>query len=282
MANLVEADNFDAGVYQLETTDPVMGGPGGVSNSQAQALANRTKYLKGKLDSLVITPTTPPQFDNDTSLATTEFVKRQGLQSADVRVLTGATALTAADAGKTIIGGSAADFAVTLPAANAFPAGGRLEVFNVNGGKMTLQRAGADIINTGGQSRLADVLGVGDSMVLVSNGVSQWYAVAGTIPLRDTAAFGFSLNANGYQKLPSGLLLQWGRFVTAAATSQSITLPITFPTAKLQHLVSRSNGSSFPGIAVEPSHIFTDLGSIPLTLSVAQSGIGITFIAIGY
>src|SRR4051812_29433640 len=53
MANLAEVDNFDAGIYQLETTDPVQGGAGGIDNAQAQSLANRTKNLKGRLDAIV-------------------------------------------------------------------------------------------------------------------------------------------------------------------------------------------------------------------------------------
>jgi hypothetical protein len=49
MANLVPVSSFDD-VYQIETTDVVLGGAGEVANSQAQALANRTKYLKDILD----------------------------------------------------------------------------------------------------------------------------------------------------------------------------------------------------------------------------------------
>lgn len=49
MANLTETETFDAGVYQLETTDLVLGGAGAIANDQAQALANRTKYLKANL-----------------------------------------------------------------------------------------------------------------------------------------------------------------------------------------------------------------------------------------
>lgn len=52
MANLAETSNFDAGVYQLEITDPVEGGAGGISNAQAQALANRTLWLKDRGDDL--------------------------------------------------------------------------------------------------------------------------------------------------------------------------------------------------------------------------------------
>lgn len=53
MANLSENATFDVGVYQIETTDPVIGGPGGIANLQAQQLANRTKYLKQFTDELV-------------------------------------------------------------------------------------------------------------------------------------------------------------------------------------------------------------------------------------
>ena len=46
MANLPESPVYDAGVYQKETSDPVIGGPGGVANAAETNLANRTAYLK--------------------------------------------------------------------------------------------------------------------------------------------------------------------------------------------------------------------------------------------
>ena len=52
MANLQEVVSWEAGIYQLETGDPVLGGPGGVSNKQGQALANRTAYLKKHVDDI--------------------------------------------------------------------------------------------------------------------------------------------------------------------------------------------------------------------------------------
>lgn len=57
MANLTEvATSYPAAIYQLETTDPVLGGAGGLANAQAQALANRTAYLKAFMDSLCGVP----------------------------------------------------------------------------------------------------------------------------------------------------------------------------------------------------------------------------------
>ena len=51
MANLIETATYDAAVPQLETNTIAIGGPGGVMNAQAQALANRTQFLKDVLDS---------------------------------------------------------------------------------------------------------------------------------------------------------------------------------------------------------------------------------------
>ncbi|MDD2706099.1 MAG: hypothetical protein PHU07_12315 [Acidocella sp.] len=49
MANLPETDNFDAGVYQLETTDPALGGANGVMNTPPKALTNRTRWLYNRV-----------------------------------------------------------------------------------------------------------------------------------------------------------------------------------------------------------------------------------------
>lgn len=48
MAFLVPNDILDS-VYQLETTDPVQGGPGGVSNQPNQQLLNRTEWLRARI-----------------------------------------------------------------------------------------------------------------------------------------------------------------------------------------------------------------------------------------
>lgn len=110
MASLPESSTFDAGVYQLELTDPVIGGPSGVSNTPLKNLANRTKYLKDHVDALESSraplaspaftgaPTAPTQAssDNSTKVATTAFVKTavaavdlSGLAPKDSPALTG-------------------------------------------------------------------------------------------------------------------------------------------------------------------------------------------------
>lgn len=49
MANLTEINRWEAGIYQLETSDPVMGGPNGIDNRAPRELANRTLWLKTEL-----------------------------------------------------------------------------------------------------------------------------------------------------------------------------------------------------------------------------------------
>lgn len=52
MADLAESSVWEDGIYQLETTDPVVGGASGISNRQAKELANRTVYLKDELEDM--------------------------------------------------------------------------------------------------------------------------------------------------------------------------------------------------------------------------------------
>ena len=52
MTYLEETDEWEEGIYQIETHDPVLGGPGGIVNLPATQLARRTRHLKKKLENL--------------------------------------------------------------------------------------------------------------------------------------------------------------------------------------------------------------------------------------
>jgi hypothetical protein len=92
MAFQPESTTYATGVYQIETSDPVLGGVGGITNSPLLQLASRTAYLKQQMDSVqnalgglaainsqTFTGTprapTPATGDNSTKLATTAFVQ---------------------------------------------------------------------------------------------------------------------------------------------------------------------------------------------------------------
>lgn len=54
MANVPESASWEPGVYQLEMSDPVLGGAEGIDNLQAKQLANRTAYLKAQVEALAL------------------------------------------------------------------------------------------------------------------------------------------------------------------------------------------------------------------------------------
>jgi len=108
-------------------------------------------------------------------------------------------------------------------------------------------------------------------------------------PLRLSEAFkgaNQSLAASGYQKLPGGLILQWGTFTSNASnttgTPQLIALPITFPNAIVYAAPSHDGGNSG---GVEDSSIdFATAGKTTTSqLGIYSNYTGILkFIAIGY
>lgn len=50
MGKLTELEQWEDDVYQIETSDPVLGGPDGVSNRPQKQLANRTQWLKKQIE----------------------------------------------------------------------------------------------------------------------------------------------------------------------------------------------------------------------------------------
>jgi hypothetical protein len=72
-----------------------------------------------------------------------------------------------------------------------------------------------------------------------------WGLDSGDGALKYSPAFTASLNtAGGYQRLPSGLILQWG-LATGGALSETITYPIAFP----KSVLFLSGGDLSPGFS---------------------------------
>lgn len=55
--------------------------------------------------------------------------------------------------------------------------------------------------------------------------------------------FGALLSPNGYQKLPSGLIIQWG-LATPTVAGVTITLPVTNPTALMSVIMGNGDSTS--------------------------------------
>lgn len=141
MANQPETPVYDAGVYQLEVTDPVQGGVGGVSNAPLLSLAKRTAYLKAHVDALETTagtfattnspaltgtPTTPTPALGDATqkIPSTDWVQKSigGILNKSVAGASNVS-LTTVEAGNGIFlftGVITANIAVIVPAASKY------------------------------------------------------------------------------------------------------------------------------------------------------------------
>lgn len=177
---------------------------------------------------------TAPQFDSTTKAATTQFVQRALGNRASLQVYSGTQAITLSDVGKQLsFSGAAGSATWTLPAVSAVTPGSVVYVKHSNPGAfiLTLQRAGADVIQTGSSSINSFAMLAGDTATLVSSG-GAWLLVGGSASLPyASGAFGSSLATSGYQRLPSGAILQWGIANIGSRTTGVVTLPIAFPNA---------------------------------------------------
>ena len=174
------------------------------------------------------TAPTPPQFDSDSSIATTAFVQRAAGSLNSFVSYTGDKVLAASDVGRPIqIYGTGA-MTVTLPLASACPSGSVITlVVSDAGAIVNIAKQGSDLFTFGNP----DPLRYGDSIQFVSNGIGSWWSFNGTNHnQKSSGMFGSSLAAIGYQKLPSGLIIQWGIApALGASETRTVTLPITFP-----------------------------------------------------
>ncbi|BCZ40822.1 phage tail protein [Serratia marcescens] len=256
MANLPETPQWEDGVYQIEVSDPVLGGPDGISNRQAKQLASRTSYLKQQVEkggsdlakhiaaadphtqyapkanpTFTGTPTapTPAANDNSKKLVTTEFVARAIAALAGTAPETLDTLKELADAL-----GNDPNFATT--------------VLNKLAEKLAKDQNGADIPN---KAAFLQNLGLKTAALHdVGTGANQ-------IP--DMLAFSMSRNGQtAWDILPNGMIRQVGTVtltpvgnfnpqvlggVTYYTHYYRVSFPRQFPTAQIATLATLASPS---------------------------------------
>ena len=286
MANLPETPQWEEGVYQIEVSDPVLGGPDGISNRQAKQLASRTSYLKQKVEkggtdlaahiaaadphtqyapkaspTFTGTPTapTPAANDNSKKLVTTEFVARAIAALAGTAPETLDTLKELADAL-----GNDPNFATT--------------VLNKLAEKLAKDQNGADIPDP---ALFVKNLGLGDvAKRTIGNG-------AGQVPDMSFFTKTFSGgNVTGVFTFPNGMIVQIGSIgAIPAGTSLEVVYPIPFPTAMCfaTGVASSSSDSTVPiSIAIDAQNVSDAKKSVYLRNSSTRSNAGSRFLAIGY
>lgn len=305
MANVPETPSFDAGIYQIETTDPVLGGLNGIANAQAKGLANRTAFLKQQIDQL-----NSGQF-KPSWIASTDYVQselqkldaKQSVRAATVAniTLSGAQTIdgvtltvgdrvlvkdqtTAAQNGIYLVAAQSWTRATDADNGTKLSSGARVAVEEgtVNAGKVWyLATAGAIAVGT-------TALLFADEHPVASQAQMEAGADDKVIVTPKKLRFGFAiqLDLNGYIAFPSwmgGLVIQWGNGVIPPS-SQSVTMtyPIPFPTRALSGGAFHNN-NTIPQFSVD-SNVRTSNSQLTVRSSAPtqSGGIGINYIVIGH
>lgn len=200
--------------------------------SRASVLAQNDQEVQDYVLAFKARPNGPtrPQFAVDDSLASTEFVKKSGITLSGFSTYNASATMPNSVAGSVVeFYGATAGQTLILPLASAARVADVITIFNFATVAVTITKQGAESIffgaNSTGNSLL---LQPGDSLILVAGG-TQWYVIGGTAANKFSDSFGSSRAVNGYQKLPTGLIIQWGQNSTSASGYTPITFPIAFP-----------------------------------------------------
>ena len=170
------------------------------------------------------------------------------LYGGGLRTVVANTTLTADDAGLVLVDATGGPRTITLPAANAMnarPMLFRVVKIDVSANAVTVQRAGMDTIE--GAASIV-INGQWASATLISNGVNAWIRTPGFATAAEVdagvlanlavtpAGLGIAtrlFSASGYQRLPGGLILQWGQVTLPVSggntSSVAATFPLSFP-----------------------------------------------------
>lgn len=169
------------------------------------------------------------------------------------------------------------------PALTAHVTGMPIEVkaASANTGACTINIDGLgakSIIKPDGTALAAGDIKAGAICTIVYDGTS-YQLVNSNVYQSNFTGSNQSLAAAGYQKLPGGLILQWGT-IPAADGTKAVTFPITFPTA----CCAVSPG--VVGSSANPSDYKVYVSALTTTqFTFSSDGIGLTggvYLAIGY
>lgn len=200
----------------------------GVAGATTQDIL--TVAASGQVSALI----TPPQFDVGASLATTDFVQRALGNLSGLVIITDTISLTAAHCGVQLVGNTGlSGKTITLPPVGGLGLGATIHFSaGSNATPLTIAASGAETIAPGleGSGTITSFeMDALDSVVLVNIGTG-WRMVGGSQMSRHSVQFAAVQSVNGYQRLPSGVIMQWGQATTNASGVGAVTFPIAFPT----------------------------------------------------
>ncbi|KVC88167.1 hypothetical protein WI77_23105 [Burkholderia ubonensis] len=216
-----------------------LGNDPGFATTMTNALAQKAPIESPVFTGVPKAPT-PGQFDSSDKVAPTGFVQRAlGNMQTGARIQSIANSVFSASHAGGSYSLEIASTTYTLPALSSVKPGATFE-FLATVNAAIISTAGTDKMMTGSLiSASTCVLNNGDTARFVSDG-GFWVLVGGSAALRlSLGDFGSSIASNGYQKLPSGLIIQWGSVLVSYTVANQflytpVAWPIAFPNACLQ------------------------------------------------
>lgn len=198
----------------------------------------------------MLTAVSPSQFDNTAKFATTSFVQRaSGNFQTLVTIASGTTyALTALQSGSLVNFSGSSNCTATLPLVSTVIGGSCYYIQNTSASaSLIVSRAGSDSIYINSTALTSVTLQPGDTIFVASSTSATWFAFGGSQALSgSTGMFATTKSTSGYQKMPSGIILQWGSVIASSSADVVWTYPIVFPNVVLQAFAtSGDTGGTF-------------------------------------
>ncbi|ALQ01843.1 hypothetical protein PHLH3_12240 [Pseudomonas sp. St386] len=278
------ADSINSGAGQITSIELQVGASleltGNGASSWWAAGSAQLQYSK-------VFGATPAQFDSSKLLATTEFVKRMGVEWSGFTSVSASTVLGNSSAGGIVSASSSTAINVTLPPTGPVGQGAMIVVLSGGAGAVTLLASAGDGMTNSSGSAITIVLGQGDS-ALLTRASGEWRLIGGTVATRYSATFAATFGYTANQVLPSGWMFKIGHASTDVATGTvPVTFPVAFPTACMYVGAIYAGATSATSPSVCQSGIPTRTGFTGYITNVAGNNSAVTvggynWLAIGY
>lgn len=173
---------------------------------------------------------------------------------------------------------AANSIAITLPLLSTTKKGSAITFVNNGSTGVTIGIQSTNRIIIGNQGNLTSIpLNVGDSVTLTNVDGGNWFATAGSAVTPYLNYFLNNLGAQGYQKLPGGLVIQWGE-LGSPGTSGTLTFPTAFPNGCLS-IATTMNGT----VPITSTLAFNLTAGLTTGVGYTQSAnVAFSYIALGY
>ena len=222
----------------------------------------------------------PPQFDNSLNFATTNFLQAALGSNSGMLNFGSNTTIGAAQVGQ-VINIIAGGLTITINTTGLIAGSRFLIVANYTATTSTTITSAASFNSPNVFKQTTITITAGEEVGLIYDGVSSFVIENNLAGLRFSANFLQSGAANGYQKLPSGILMQWGSLAPlTGGNTATATFSIAFSSAVYLVLANPNTAAGQTPASANPGAITTSAviinGNYSSTLSY-----GINWLALG-